>query len=182
MRQQIQLTRKLKKKIIKNILRNKKNNQTIFISSHTKSIKNYCDVWCNHGISPTLIDSRIWLWWSTCNTRWTHRTIHRGNLLSCLSSVPLGRPRCYKFDALDILSPRGGRIRRLCRIMPSSRCETCKKKLGAMEYPCKCGKVFCISHLAPEEHTCTYDYRTEKQALLKKQLEVGPLSTKVTPI
>jgi ABC-type multidrug transport system fused ATPase/permease subunit len=33
----------VEKKIIKNILRNKKNNQTIFISSHTKSIKNYCD-------------------------------------------------------------------------------------------------------------------------------------------
>jgi ABC-type multidrug transport system fused ATPase/permease subunit len=33
----------VEKKIIKNILSNKKNNQTIFISSHTKSIKNYCD-------------------------------------------------------------------------------------------------------------------------------------------
>ena len=33
----------IEKKIIKNILSNKKNNQTIFISSHRKSIKNYCD-------------------------------------------------------------------------------------------------------------------------------------------
>lgn len=51
-----------------------------------------------------------------------------------------------------------------------------------MEYTCKCGKVFCITHLQAEEHACTYDYRTEKQALLKQQLETGPLTTKVTPI
>ena len=51
-----------------------------------------------------------------------------------------------------------------------------------MEYVCKCGKVFCITHLQPEHHLCTYDYKTEKQAELKKQLEIGPLSTKVTPI
>ena len=66
--------------------------------------------------------------------------------------------------------------------MPSVRCHVCKKKLGVMEYTCKCGKVFCITHLQVEEHACTYDYRTEKKALLKQQLETGPLSTKVTPI
>jgi hypothetical protein len=63
-----------------------------------------------------------------------------------------------------------------------TRCDSCKKKLGIMEYVCKCGKVFCITHLQPEHHLCTYDYKTEKQAELKKQLEIGPLSTKVTPI
>jgi len=66
--------------------------------------------------------------------------------------------------------------------MPSARCDTCKKKLGVMEYRCKCEKVFCITHLQPEEHACTHDYRTEKQSVLKQQLEIGPLSSKVTPI
>ena len=66
--------------------------------------------------------------------------------------------------------------------MPSTRCDTCKKKLGVMEYTCKCGKVFCITHLQAEEHACAYDYRTEKQAQLKQQLETGSLVTKVTPI
>lgn len=65
--------------------------------------------------------------------------------------------------------------------MPS-RCETCKKKLGVMEYTCKCGKVFCITHLHAEEHGCDYDHRTEKRAELKKQLDTGPLSSKVVPI
>jgi len=51
-----------------------------------------------------------------------------------------------------------------------------------MEYRCKCEKVFCITHLQPEEHACTYDYRVEKQAVLKQQLDIGPLSSKVTPI
>ena len=66
--------------------------------------------------------------------------------------------------------------------MLSTRCDTCKKKLGIMEYTCKCGKVFCITHLQAEEHECTYDYRTEKQAQLKQQLETGLLTTKVVPI
>jgi predicted nucleic acid binding AN1-type Zn finger protein len=64
----------------------------------------------------------------------------------------------------------------------TTRCDTCKKKLGIMEYSCKCGKIFCISHLQAEQHACTYDYRTEKQAELKKQMDVGPLTSKVIPI
>ena len=51
-----------------------------------------------------------------------------------------------------------------------------------MEYKCKCGKLFCITHLHAEEHGCTYDYKQEGQALLKKQIEVGPLSSKLERI
>ena len=57
----------------------------------------------------------------------------------------------------------------------SKRCEQCKKKLGVMEYRCKCEKLFCISHLQPQEHTCTFQ-------LLTKQMVVGPLSSKIDPI
>jgi hypothetical protein len=60
-----------------------------------------------------------------------------------------------------------------------TRCEQCKKKLGISEYKCKCGKLFCISHLHAEEHNCTYNYKQEGQDLLKKQLEIGPLISKV---
>lgn len=64
----------------------------------------------------------------------------------------------------------------------SNRCEHCKKKLGVCEYKCKCGKLFCISHLHAEEHNCTYDYKTEGQAYLKKQMDIGPLSSKLERI
>lgn len=63
-----------------------------------------------------------------------------------------------------------------------SRCEHCKKKLGLCEYKCKCEKLYCITHLHAEKHTCTYDYKTEGQAQLKKLNDVGPLSFKIDKI
>jgi hypothetical protein len=63
-----------------------------------------------------------------------------------------------------------------------TRCEHCKKKLGLLEYKCKCGKTFCITHLHAEEHKCTYDYKSEAKEQLKKQIDVGPLSEKLVKI
>lgn len=62
------------------------------------------------------------------------------------------------------------------------RCDQCKKKLGIMEYKCKCEKLFCISHLYFKEHNCTYDYKTEGITLLKTQIEIGPLYVKLDKI
>ena len=62
------------------------------------------------------------------------------------------------------------------------RCNQCNKKLGIPEYKCKCEKLFCISHLHAEEHACTYDYKSEGQAQLKKQNDTGPLSVKLEKI
>lgn len=63
-----------------------------------------------------------------------------------------------------------------------TRCEQCKKKLGVMEYKCKCEKLFCIAHLQAEEHNCKYNYKKEGQELLKKQMEIGRLAIKVEKI
>ncbi len=60
-----------------------------------------------------------------------------------------------------------------------SRCEHCRKKLGVMEYKCKCEKLFCITHLQPEIHNCTFDYKKEGLLILKKQMEIGPLISKI---
>ncbi len=51
-----------------------------------------------------------------------------------------------------------------------------------MEYKCKCGKIFCITHLHAETHKCTYDYQAEAKQILKKQIEIGPLSEKLVKI
>ena len=53
-----------------------------------------------------------------------------------------------------------------------TRCQECNKKLGIIEYKCKCEKLFCISHLQAEHHHCTYDYKSEGKEQLKRQNEV----------
>jgi len=50
------------------------------------------------------------------------------------------------------------------------RCAKCNKKLGLIEYKCKCEKLFCISHLHAEEHNCNYDYKEEARLLLEKRV------------
>jgi len=56
----------------------------------------------------------------------------------------------------------------------TERCGTCKKKLGVMKYTCKCDGHFCISHLPPQEHQCTYDFRKEAQKVIQKQMDSEP--------
>jgi hypothetical protein len=63
-----------------------------------------------------------------------------------------------------------------------TRCDHCNKKLGVMEYKCKCGKLFCITHLQAEIHNCNFDYKEEGQALLKKLIDIGPLDIKLNKI
>jgi hypothetical protein len=66
--------------------------------------------------------------------------------------------------------------------MTSMRCEHCKKKLGISEYKCRCGKIFCITHLHAEAHNCTFDYKALGQETIKKQIEIGPLTQKIERI
>ncbi|XP_044470496.1 zinc finger A20 and AN1 domain-containing stress-associated protein 1-like [Mangifera indica] len=48
------------------------------------------------------------------------------------------------------------------------RCPVCRKKVGQMEFRCKCGGVFCIFHRLSEEHECSYDYKgLGRQAIAK---------------
>jgi hypothetical protein len=63
-----------------------------------------------------------------------------------------------------------------------SRCDQCRKKLGCMEYTCKCGKILCISHLRAEEHNCNYDYKKEGKELIKKTIDIGKLKNKIEQI
>ncbi len=51
-----------------------------------------------------------------------------------------------------------------------------------MEYKCKCGKLFCITHLHAEEHNCTFNYKEEGKEILKKRNDAGQLSVKLEKI
>lgn len=49
------------------------------------------------------------------------------------------------------------------------KCKECNKKLiSGMEHRCRCSKVFCITHRLPEEHKCTFDYKTLGKEILSK--------------
>ncbi len=68
------------------------------------------------------------------------------------------------------------------REMP--RCYVCKKKLSlGMNFTCKCLRVFCITHLPIEEHTCSYDHKEDLKKGLEKILIVeGGLKDKMERI
>ncbi|XP_010440512.1 PREDICTED: putative zinc finger A20 and AN1 domain-containing stress-associated protein 8 [Camelina sativa] len=51
----------------------------------------------------------------------------------------------------------------------SSRCNTCKKKVGLLGFHCRCGHMFCGSHRYPEEHSCPSDYKSAAKHELTKQ-------------
>ena len=52
----------------------------------------------------------------------------------------------------------------------SQRCSKCIKKTGLMAHKCKCNLIFCIKCRLPEQHNCTFDFKTEGKELLKKDL------------
>ncbi len=60
------------------------------------------------------------------------------------------------------------------------RCDFCRKKVGLLGLKCKCDKLFCTSHLQPEIHACTADYRNSGLENLKKGMEIGVLKDKMS--
>ncbi|KAK6942623.1 Zinc finger, AN1-type [Dillenia turbinata] len=42
----------------------------------------------------------------------------------------------------------------------TNRCSVCRKRVGLMVFKCRCGITFCGSHRHPEQHFCTFDYKT----------------------
>lgn len=49
-----------------------------------------------------------------------------------------------------------------------TRCLTCRKRVGLTGFKCRCGLMFCGSHRYPEQHGCTFDYKTVgKDAIAK---------------
>lgn len=52
--------------------------------------------------------------------------------------------------------------------MPRCSADSCNKKLSLTDIQCRCNRVYCSLHRAPETHACAFDYHGEhKQNLLK---------------
>ncbi|KAK3022183.1 hypothetical protein RJ639_047005 [Escallonia herrerae] len=52
------------------------------------------------------------------------------------------------------------------------RCQCCKKRVGLTGFECRCGGIFCGMHRYPEEHVCTFDFRSAGRLVLAKQNSV----------
>ncbi|KAJ3594163.1 hypothetical protein NHX12_006494 [Muraenolepis orangiensis] len=50
-----------------------------------------------------------------------------------------------------------------------NRCFTCRKKVGLTGFNCRCGNVFCGPHRYSDLHGCTFDYRADAAAKIKKE-------------
>ena len=48
-------------------------------------------------------------------------------------------------------------------------CDYCKKKVGIITFNCKCiYKNLCSKCRTPETHNCSFDYKSEERAKLRK--------------
>lgn len=63
----------------------------------------------------------------------------------------------------------------------TTRCWSCKTKVGLLGFKCKCSYVFCSRHRHSDQHGCTYDYKTEFRQRLAKENPVV-VASKVPPI
>lgn len=54
-------------------------------------------------------------------------------------------------------------------LIKTVRCHNCREKLGMFGISCKCGYVFCSTHRMPEDHQCTFDFKSEGKSILQKQ-------------
>ncbi|WMV20139.1 hypothetical protein MTR67_013524 [Solanum verrucosum] len=46
---------------------------------------------------------------------------------------------------------------------------TCKKKVRLIGFSCRCKGMFCSVHRYPEEHACTFDYKSAGRVTLAKE-------------
>lgn len=53
-----------------------------------------------------------------------------------------------------------------------SKCMVCNKKLGLTPFKCKCERDFCSIHRAPEDHSCTYDFKSNFKTDLHKNMPI----------
>ena len=49
-------------------------------------------------------------------------------------------------------------------------CTGCNKKLMISDLKCKCNKYYCSMHRFATDHQCGYDYKSDGNKILEKQL------------
>merc|ERR1711871_1686330 len=54
-----------------------------------------------------------------------------------------------------------------------NRCPICNKKVGFSGIECRCGSIFCPLHRYPDQHQCTFDFKTHDRKTLKDSVVGG---------
>ncbi|CAD6218452.1 unnamed protein product [Miscanthus lutarioriparius] len=49
-----------------------------------------------------------------------------------------------------------------------NRCVSCRKKVGLLGFPCRCGATFCSLHRHAEKHACDFDFKTAGREKIAK--------------
>ncbi|CAD6224135.1 unnamed protein product [Miscanthus lutarioriparius] len=49
-----------------------------------------------------------------------------------------------------------------------NRCASCRKKVGLLGFPCRCGATFCSLHRHAEKHACSFDFKTAGREKIAK--------------
>uniref|UniRef100_A0ACD5UPE0 Uncharacterized protein n=1 Tax=Avena sativa TaxID=4498 RepID=A0ACD5UPE0_AVESA len=62
-----------------------------------------------------------------------------------------------------------------------SRCEACRKKVGLLGFPCRCGGTYCGAHRHAGAHACKFDYKAagREQIALQNPLVVASKIDKI---
>lgn len=59
------------------------------------------------------------------------------------------------------------------------RCYCCNKKVGFTGIECRCGFVYCGTHRYPDQHSCTFDFKTHDRENLQKVVMGGGEFSKI---
>jgi predicted nucleic acid binding AN1-type Zn finger protein len=49
-----------------------------------------------------------------------------------------------------------------------NRCASCRKKVGLTGFRCRCGTTFCGIHRYPEQHGCSFDFKSMGREAIAK--------------
>lgn len=60
--------------------------------------------------------------------------------------------------------------------------EGCNKKLGLVDFKCKCQNTYCAKHRVPDTHACSYDFRQEQTNRLMKHMSTAIVGNKIEVI
>lgn len=89
---------------------------------------------------------------SKCFSKYINLTMERSTLSIKVNTSNKSNPSCV-FDRLSFVSDSSNDHRtKSCQYF-------CDKKIGLLEFRCRCGGRFCWLHRFPEEHECRYDYK-----------------------
>ncbi|KAL2481656.1 Zinc finger A20 and AN1 domain-containing stress-associated protein 4 [Abeliophyllum distichum] len=71
-----------------------------------------------------------------------------------------------------VAQPSSSTVYRECPVEETvaqpNRCFTCRKKVGLTGFRCRCGTTYCGTHRYPEQHGCSFDFKSMGREAIAK--------------